>query len=221
MHGHRNIIRRFGLKSASSSAVGFFDWQTRMGVHLAFHSKPMNIFLHIVMPPFNALGLFIFLYPFMLPGVSVFSMPLSLALLSLLASFAVFIAVDILAAVLTIAPMLLLYYLCAPLYVALDQSMLWMMLIGVTVFMVALWVQVAIGHSVYEHGIGDEDENIAELFESKNPVYFILLPIYPTLDVLFRLGYRKRTAHYILTIAQELRPQVEARKQQQPASKGI
>lgn len=221
MRGHRNIAASFGLASVKDRQMGAFDWMHRMGVHLAFHRAKGNILLHLIMPPVNALGIFLMLYPIQLSEISLVGEPVTLAVVALVATFVVMARVDLLAALLTGMPMLLLYLTCNWVFQQVGESTLWMMITGAVLFLAALWVQVAIGHGVYENGIGDEDENIGELFESKNPIYFILLPLYQTLELMFLLGYRKGTADYVFGIMRELRPQVEKRKSENPASKGI
>jgi len=113
---------------------------------------------------------------------------------------------------------LLLYPLCQWSFEALGQSVLWMTCAGIAVFFVALWIQVGIGHKICEDGIGDEVENIAELFESKNPIPFIVLPVYTVLDLLFMLGYRKNLSTFIWKMTNELRPKLLAQLQPNPTN---
>lgn len=221
MRGHRNIATSFDLQSVARDNKGAFDWMHRMGIHLAFHRAPGNILLHIIMPPFNALGVFLLLYPFALPGVSVAGEPVTLSLIVFVVSFVIMARVDLLSAILTAIPMALVYPVCGWFYSTLGESIGLMMSVGAGLFLLALWVQVAIGHGACEQGIGDEDENIAELLNTKNPVYFVLLPQYQFLELLFLMGYRKATAEYVFSIMEELRPQVEARKAALPSGKGI
>ncbi len=213
MRGYLNIAKNYGLTAGTNENLGLFQWKRRMGIHLAFHRDPMNIFLHALFPAFNALGILMMCYPFFIELP--FNNPLlpeniSLALLVLAGSFLVYLLIDVLAALLVSIPVLVLYPLCQISFELLDQSVLWMALAGLTMFFVALWIQVGIGHKICEDGIGDEVENIAELFESKNPIPFIVLPVYTILDLLFMLGYRKKLSAFIWNITDELRPQLLA-----------
>ncbi len=207
MRGYLNIANIYQLKAGTSKKLGLFQWQRRMGIHLAFHRDPMNIFLHTVFPIFNALGILMMCYPFFIE-LPVINEPVSLALLVLTASFLLYALVDILAALLVSAPVLLLYPLCQWSFELLDGSIFWLMITGSIVFLVALWIQVGIGHKICEDGLGDEVENIVEMFESKNVIPFIILPVYTVLDLLFMLGYRKSQGKLVWEIMDELRPKL-------------
>jgi len=216
MRGYLNIAKMYGLTTPENDNLGIFQWKRRMGIHLAFHRDPMNIFLHALFPVFNALGVLMICYPFFIdvPGnLSLLPQSLSLALLVLAGSFFIYALIDLLAAILVSLPVLLLYPLCQWSFEALGQSVLWMTCAGIAVFFVALWIQVGIGHKICEEGIGDEEENIAELFESKNPIPFIVLPVYTILDLLFMLGYRKTLSTFIWKMTDELRPKLLAQLQ--------
>ncbi|WP_310620057.1 hypothetical protein [Flexibacterium corallicola] len=221
MQGYKNIADIFQLISLKRCPAGIFAWKHRMGIHLAFHQTPMNNFLHIVMPPFNSLGVLLCIYGIFIPVGDYFGGSVSLALLLLSLTFAAYLLVDVIVAVLAIAPVILLYPLCHWIYQAVDGSLFLMFIIGLVVFLAALWIQVGIGHKVYEEGIGDEDENIGEMFATLNPTYFIILPLYPIMELLFLAGYRPKTASQICGISGELRPLVEKRKREHPLGKGI
>ncbi|GHB49922.1 hypothetical protein GCM10007094_43920 [Pseudovibrio japonicus] len=192
-----------------------------MGIHLAFHTNPVNNLLHIVMPPFNTLGVLLCLFPIGVPAISIGGVDMNMALIALLGTFLVYALLDVLAAVLTLAPVVLLYPLCFWIYELVGNSAVLMVVIGASLFFAALWIQVGIGHKFFEEGIGDEDENIGEVYDTFNPIYFTLLPMYSILDILFHLGYRKKTASEIRGVAQELRPLVLERKKLNPMGKGI
>ncbi|MEH6347600.1 MAG: hypothetical protein V7785_21065 [Bermanella sp.] len=207
MRGYLNIANIYQLKAGTSQKLGLFQWQRRMGIHLAFHRDPMNIFLHTVFPVFNALGILMMCYPFFIE-LPVINETVSLALLVLMASFLLYALVDVLAAILVSAPVLLLYPLCQWSFELLGGSIFWLMIAGSLIFIIALWIQVGIGHKICENGLGDEIENIVEMFESKNPIQFIILPVYTVLDLLFMLGYRKSQGKLVWEIMNELRPKL-------------
>jgi uncharacterized membrane protein YGL010W len=209
MRGYLNIANNYNLIKGASGSMGLFQWKRRMGIHLAFHRDPMNIFLHAVFPVFNALGILLICYPFFIEIPMLAEQPFSIALVVLAGSFLIYALVDVLAAALVSGPVLLLYPVCQWSFELLDASILYMFALGTGMFLFALWVQVGIGHKVCENGLGDEEENIAELFESKNPIPFVLLPVYTLLDLLFMLGYRKTQANIIWGIMNELRPKLE------------
>ncbi len=221
MRGYKNIAEEFQITRLQHSPAGLFGWKHRMGIHLAFHTNPMNNLLHVVMPPFNTLGVLMCFYPIAVPGISIGGVEMNGALVALLGTFLIYALLDVLAAALTLAPVVLLYPLCAWTFELTGHSTVLMVVIGASIFFAALWMQVGIGHKIFEEGIGDEDENIGEVYDTFNPLYFTLLPVYSILDILFHLGYRKKTAAEIRGIAEELRPLVLERKKLNPMGKGI
>ncbi len=208
MRGYLNIAKNYNLKKVNSEDMGLFQWKHRMGIHLAFHRDPMNIFLHTVFPVLNALAILIMCYPLFVDIPLLADQVFSVALLVLLATFILYALVDITAAALVCAPVLLLYPVCQWSFNYLDQSVAAMLVGGAVLFLFAIWVQVGIGHKVCESGLGDEIENIVEMFESKNPIHFIILPVYTVLDLLFMVGYRKKQAKIVWDIMNELRPKL-------------
>ena len=208
MRGYLNIAKNYNLSIGTSENMGLFDWKRRMGIHLAFHRDPMNIFLHSIFPVLNALAILMMCYPLFMTFPWLTDQPFSVALLVLLASFILYALVDVLAATLVCGPVLLLYPICQSSFLYFDQSSMAMLVSGAGLFLFALWVQVGIGHKVCESGLGDEVENIAEMFESKNPIHFIILPVYTILDLLFMMGYRKQQASIVWGIMNELRPKI-------------
>ena len=208
MRGYLNIAKNYNLSIGTSENMGLFDWKRRMGIHLAFHRDPMNIFLHSVFPVLNALAILMMCYPLFMTFPWLTDQSFSVALLVLLASFILYALVDVLAAALVCGPVLLLYPICQSSFLYFDQSPMAMLVSGAGLFLFALWVQVGIGHKVCESGLGDEVENIAEMFESKNPIHFIILPVYTILDLLFMMGYRKQQASIVWGIMNELRPKL-------------
>ncbi len=208
MHGYLNIAKQYQLTKGADEKLGLFQWQRRMGIHLAFHRDPMNIFLHTVFPVFNALGVLLMCYPLFIDIPMLSEAPVSVALGVLFVSFLLYALVDILASVLVCLPVLLLYPLCQWSYEAMGQSVWAMEVLGLAIFMLALWIQVGIGHKICEKGLGDEVENIKEMFESKNPMHFIILPVYTVLDLLFMVGYRRQQSTRVWKIMNELRPKL-------------
>lgn len=210
MAGYRAIATKYGLRAHIDDDLGVFEWKRRMGVHLAFHRNPVNIALHTVFPVVNGFAVLLILYPWTIPGVTILSQPLNLALIFLALSFVLFAVLDVLAAVLVTGVVAATYPLCSWAMEQLDGSALWMAIVGAVLFVFALAVQVLIGHNIAERGIDDSTDNFKELFETKNPIYFTVLPVYTILDLLFMLGYRPGLARFIWDITDELRPKVEA-----------
>ena len=201
--GYQAIIQRYGL-NIMDNQWGLCQWQLRMAIHLAFHRSPINIALHTVMPPFNALGILMLLMPFMrIDSITLFGASFSLAWIILLGVMLMYVCIDALAALIVVLPIVILFPLIDDAYVWLDSNILFMTS-GVMMFSLALWVQIVIGHHWAEKGIGDEQENIEELFVSKNPIPFVLLPIYTIIDLLMMLGYRPALARKTRAITEDL-----------------
>jgi len=210
MEGMKAIAKKYGLKVNKQSDLGPFEWKRRMGIHLAFHRDPKNILLHAVFSIVNAWALLLIFFPFQVPGVSVFSVQVDVAMLLLCVVFMIYAMLDVGAAILVTGAYALTYPLCALVMELLQGSASLMVALGVFLTFFSLAVQVFIGHNIAEKGIDDAVENFKELFESKNPVYFILLPFYTYLDLLFLAGYKAEKAKFIWSMTDELRPKLEA-----------
>jgi len=210
MQGMKAIAKQYDLKVNQDSDLGPFQWKRRMGIHLAFHRDPLNIVLHAVFSIVNAWALLLIFYPFQLSGLNLFSVPLDMAMVILVATFIIYALMDIGAALLVTIAFALTYPLCAPVMELLQGSTGLMLALGIFLTFLALAVQVFIGHNIAEKGIDDAVDNFKELFESKNPLYITLLPFYTYLDLLFMAGYKPKTAQFIWSMTNELRPKLEA-----------
>jgi len=210
MEGMKAIAKKYGLKVNDASDLGPFKWKRRMGIHLAFHRDPVNIFLHAVFSIVNAWALLLIFFPFQVPGLSALPMQIDFAVLLLFIVFIIYAVMDIGAAVLVTGAYALTYPLCAPVMELLQGSAGLMIALGVFLTLFSLAVQVFIGHNIAEKGIDDAMDNFKELFESKNPLYLIVLPFYTYLDLLFLVGYKAEKAKFIWSMTDELRPKLEA-----------
>ena len=85
MEGMKAIAKNYGLKVHEKSDFGPYEWKRRMGIHLAFHRDPVNIFLHAVFSIMNAWAILLIAFPFQVPGFSIFSVPVDMAMLVLVA----------------------------------------------------------------------------------------------------------------------------------------
>mgnify|MGYP000090622613 FL=1 len=210
MEGMKAIAKNYDLKVNESADLGAFEWKRRMGVHLAFHRDPINILLHAVFSIVNAWALLLIFFPFQVPGFSSLPMSIDFAMLLLGVVFIIYAVLDIGAAILITGAYALTYPLCGMVMELLQGSAGLMITLGVFLTLFSLAIQVFIGHNIAEKGIDDAVENFKELFESKNPIYLILLPFYTYLDLLFMAGYKAEKAKFIWSITDELRPKLEA-----------
>ena len=183
-----------------------------MGIHMAFHREPWNIAIHAFWSVMNAWAVLLIFYPLEIPGVSFYGLTLNGATLALLLAFSFYAFVDIPAALLTVSFYVLTYPLCGFLFIYFDGS--WLLMVGAGIFLTffSLAIQVYIGHGIAEEGIDDAFDNFKEFFVSRNPLYLALLPLYTFLDLMFRLGYRPKTARFVEEITAELRPLLEAER---------
>lgn len=210
MSGMTSLIARYQLAVHADSDHGAFQWRRRMGVHLAFHRNPINIAIHALLSIVNAWAILLIAYPFDLFGLSVMNIPIDMAIVTLAAMFIVYARMELGGAIVTTALFAATYPLCQPTFELLDESTVLMLLLGLALTILALAVQVFIGHGIAEKGIDDALENFAETLETKNPVYIALLPFYTYLDLMFMIGYRPKQARFVDDITSELRPKLEA-----------
>jgi len=210
MSGMTSIVERYQLNVHADRHHGVFQWRRRMGVHLAFHRDPTNIAIHALLSIVNAWAILLIAYPFGLFGLSVMNVPIDMAIITLIGMFIVYACMDLGGAVITTALFSVTYPLCQPTFELLNESTSLMLLLGIVLTILALAVQVFIGHGIAEKGIDDAIENFAETLETKNPIYIALLPFYTYLDLMFMAGYRPQQAKIIDDITSELRPKLEA-----------
>jgi len=210
MQGMKAIAKNYQLRVNEHSDLGIFQWKRRMGIHLAFHRNPSNIFIHALFSVMNAWAILLIAFPFQIPGLSLFSNPIDGAMLVLLATFIIYAFMDFGAALVVTLLFALTYPLCEPTMQFLGDSTLYMIALGIFLTILALAIQVFIGHGVAEKGIDDAVDNFKELFETKNPLFIMLLPFYTYLDLLFIWGYKPKNAQFIWSMTDELRPKLEA-----------
>ena len=210
MQGMKAIAKNYQLRVNEHSDLGIFQWKRRMGIHLAFHRNPSNIFIHALFSVMNAWAILLIAFPFQIPGLSLFSNPIDGAMLVLVTTFFIYALMDFGAALLVTLLFAVTYPLCEPTMQFLGGSTLYMIALGVFLTFLALAIQVFIGHGIAEKGIDDAVDNFKELFETKNPLFIMLLPFYTYLDLLFLGGYKPKSAEFIWSMTDELRPKLEA-----------
>ncbi len=206
MNAMKEIIQRYGLTAHEHFKPGVLEWRPRMGVHNAFHQNPLNIFLHATFSIISIWAAMLMLYPINLPGINIFSQPVDVAMVLIGGLFIVYVLMDWLTAIVLTGLYSAAYLLCPIMMDWLGGSVLLMELSGVMLTVLALAVQVFVGHNIGENGIDDAKENIQEMLAKKNPIYFMLLPFYCYLDLFFKLGYKPNEAKIIYAIIDELRP---------------
>ena len=210
MKGMYKIAQRYQLKTHASAHHGIFDWKRRMGIHLAFHRSPTNIIIHALFSLINVWAILLMAYPFQIINLELFNTTITLAMVILALVFILYAFMDLGAAILITALYSLTYPLCEPIMNWLSNSTALMLVFGSVLTLLALAVQVYIGHNIFEQGIDDASENFDELFSSKNPILFAALPFYTYLDLFFMMGYRPKLAQFIWDMTRELRPKLEA-----------
>ena len=206
--GMQTIAQQYNVMANQTGNHGVYEWKKRMGIHLAFHRDPTNIFIHGVFSLLNAWAVLLIAFPFSFFGLELFGVPIDMAMVTLGLIFFVYARMEVLTAVLVTAAYAATYPFCGPVMEWLGGSVLWMVVLGVVLTFLSLAIQVIIGHGVAEKGIDDAIENFKELFETKNPLYIALLPFYTYLDLMFMLGYRPKLAAYVWAFTNELRPKV-------------
>ncbi len=208
MHGMKGIAAQYNVQANQSGEHGAYEWKKRMGIHLAFHRNPLNIFIHGIFSIINAWAVLLIVYPFSAFGLNIMGYSVDMALVTLLLVFIIYARMEFITAVLVTGAYGATYALCAPVMEWLGGSVMWMVALGTVLTFLSLAIQVFIGHNMAEKGIDDAVENFKELFQTKNPLYISLLPFYTYLDLMFMLGYRPKLAKYIWAFTNELRSKV-------------
>jgi uncharacterized membrane protein YGL010W len=166
---------------------GAFGWKRRMGVHEAYHTHPLNRWMHWL------------------------CIPLELWAVVKLASLASFGSFDLALVLITVlAPI---YILAEPLLGSLMVGFLvgcwrlatWLLpespivgaVVAVVVFAVTFGLQVAVGHGVFEQGRDDTKANLEELARTKNPIPIVLVFFYHLVEIALAAGYRPALARAI------------------------
>lgn len=205
MVGMEDIAKKYNIDPQFENGNGAFQWKKRMGIHLAFHRNPVNIFIHALFSLVNAWAVLLIAYPFTLFDLSINGVPINFAMITLLLIWLIYIRMEFVCGSLTVFAYGLTYFLCEPTMLVLQGNAWLMVALGVFLTFLALAIQVFIGHNIAEDGIDDAMENFRELFETKNPLYISLLPFYTYLDLMFLMGYRKNLSKEIWVVTDELR----------------
>jgi uncharacterized membrane protein YGL010W len=206
--GMQAISDQYNIIANNDGDHGPFEWKKRMGIHLAFHRDPMNIFIHSIFSLLNAWAVLLIAYPFAFFAVEISGVPLDMAMVILFVVFIIYARMEIFTALLVTAAYAATYPLCGPVMDWMDGSIIGMVALGTFLTFFSLAIQVFIGHGISEKGIDDAIDNFKELFKTKNPLYIALLPFYTYLDLMFMLGYRPKLASYVWAFTSELRPKV-------------
>eukprot|EP01098_Paradermamoeba_levis_P011194 TRINITY_DN4779_c0_g1_i1.p1 TRINITY_DN4779_c0_g1~~TRINITY_DN4779_c0_g1_i1.p1 ORF type:complete len:199 (-),score=22.91 TRINITY_DN4779_c0_g1_i1:156-752(-) len=183
-----DIIKEFGLKTPNKLPPAPYEWNKRMGVHMAFHQDFMNNLIHCVFTTFDAWCVVVAFSLFNIPLIN-----LNAGIPLLLTAFYIYSRVDVGAALALIALFLPALPLTFYLHSLFGSSTLAVFALSIVLFFGFLAFQVQVGHGVFEKGIDDADVNFAEFFKTYKPVYLALLPIYSALDLMFFCGLQTRT----------------------------
>ena len=159
---------------------GRFEWIRRMGVHEAYHQATANRWVHWLCIPIELFAV-VKLLTLVRLG------PVDLAWVALAAIGLIYLATDLFAGALMIVFLAGLRFGA----VQVSSGTAWLdAVIALGVFVVFFVVQTRVGHGVYENGIDDTEQNLAELRKTKNPVPILLVFYYHLLELLFAVGYR-------------------------------
>ena len=158
-----------------------------MGVHEAYHTHPLNRWMHWL------------------------CIPLELWAVVKLASLVELGGIDL--AMVLIAILAPVYVLAEPLLGAVMVAFLvgcwrvatWVLpaqpivgaIVAVVVFAASFGLQVAVGHGVFEAGRDDTKQNLAELARTKNPIPIVLVFFYHLVEIALAAGYRPALAREI------------------------
>jgi len=179
------LLRRYraiaNMPSYNSINQGFFRWKERMGIHEAYHQNITNRFIHWSCIPLELWAVVKLLS--LVPLVENFD----LALLTVLIISPIFVLTEIFIGSLMIAFLIVCWKTAT---LVLVDSYLWGMGLAVTLFSVTFFIQVAIGHKIFEGGRDDTEKNIAEFAETKNPIPLLLVFYYHLVEIILNLHYR-------------------------------
>jgi len=160
-----------------------------MGVHEAYHVSSINRWIHWICIPLELWGVLKLAALVKFGGAGDLTFDLGLGLIVILAP--IFLAVDVLGGLLM--ALMLLGLWASGKYLFLDMP--WSLGSGLVAFVVPFLIQTKVGHVKFEpDGRDDTDVNIREFKNTKNPIPLILIFFYHLMQVLFALGYRKRSA---------------------------
>lgn len=150
-----------------------------MGVHEAYHLDPTNRLIHWVCIPIELAAVIVLL------GLLPF--PLDLSLIAIVLVGVVYLAADLGGAAFMVLLLLALRAVVRPLT---TGSALLDATIASAAFAAAFVFQTRVGHGVFERGIDDTEQNLAEFGRTRNPIPLLLVFYYHALELLFAASYR-------------------------------
>lgn len=166
-----------------------FNWEQRMGNHLAYHRNKINNAVHLICIPAIVYGLLIVMSVI----DSVTSISVTVGLLLVLGI--VFLLVDIIVGAVVVA---LLFFAAFQLSNP-SEALVFSLVVGLVWMIGPFVVQTQVGHRVFEdEGRDDTEINIKEFRETLNPIPLVLIFFYHAMEVAMLLGYKKESYNRIL-----------------------
>lgn len=172
------------------SESGKFDWIERMGVHLAFHTNPINKFMHLILIPFELMGAIALIgaIPFPFEASDCFSYP---SLITILLLAAIYVQTDIICGVTFTGFLVVLQAAVFEFMAFAGITGGWRALFGLALFVFFGLIQTQIGHKKFEpEGRDDTEKNMVEFQKTGHPIPLLLIFYYHWVEVFFMFGYK-------------------------------
>jgi uncharacterized membrane protein YGL010W len=167
---------------------GKFDWVKRMGVHLAFHTNPINKTMHLILIPFELMGAIALIGRDPLEATNFFSYP---SLITILLLGMIYVQTDIICGATFTGFLVLLQAAVFEFMAFVGITGGWRALFGLGLFVVFGLVQTQIGHKKFEpEGRDDTEKNVVEFQKTGRPIPLLLIFYYHWVEVFFMLGYK-------------------------------
>ena len=192
--------------TVNTNTESFLNWIERMGKFEAYHSDATNQIIHWTCIPIQIFAIYLlFSNIIIIPNSMIYNINMNddtihmylmsfllpsfnLGLVLLIYSIVLYSCLNKYATIMTLLCMYPLYGLANMIYIHhIFNTHLIMNISAIIMFIIALTIQVAVGHGVYE-GIDDGPQGISELIHTKNPLYISLIPFYPIMKCCFYLG---------------------------------
>jgi len=179
------------------------NWHYRMGKHEGVHNNVYNRIIHWICIPCQIFATFLVFsnVEFGILDLLGYNLPINLSLILLFSLVYIYSLLDLYGGLYTCILWTPLLILANTMHQTMSfNSTSYEILFGLFFFISTFSIQIGIGHNVCEEGRDDTEDNMGELFHTKNPLYISLIPFYHHMEVLYAFGYDPKTYVDILVL---------------------
>ncbi|MBA3660730.1 MAG: DUF962 domain-containing protein [Gammaproteobacteria bacterium] len=165
---------------------GIFNWQNRYAIHQTFHQETGNQIAHYIATPIQ---LFAMIKLLAIGTVSGFDQGINIALVFIIFLSIIYTLIHLPVGLIVSAYLTGCWYIAS--YYPFSTSAWMDMLCALGLFAAGVFIQIRVGHHVYENKKANLGAEFDEFFQTYNPMIFVLIFFFPFLDLYHQLKNSK------------------------------